>query len=109
MSDNYINGEYVLTTYKNDKEKYLKLHFPEENNVLEIFVENMGRANYGEHLMVKKGIVKYLWLGEQYWFDWEMYLIDTESLPKDDSLKEEHRFPTFYRGSFEIGRASCRE
>src|SRR5690625_6069005 len=51
----YINGEYVLTTYKNDKEKDLKLHFPEENNVLEIFVENMGRANYGEHLMDKKG------------------------------------------------------
>lgn len=97
----YINGEYVLTTYKNDQEKELNLNFPKENNVLEILVENMGRANYGEHLLDKKGIVKNIWLGEQYWFNWEMYLIDTEILPRDFSTKDK-RFPKFYRGHFEV-------
>jgi len=97
----YINGKYVMTTYKNDEEKDLKLNFTEENNVLEIFVENMGRANYGEHLSDKRGIVKNIWLGEQYWFDWEMYLIDLESLPEKYS-GEDNRFPKFFRGQFEV-------
>src|SRR5690625_3518112 len=98
----YINGEYVLTTYKNDEVKEFPLHFPKENNVLEIFVENMGRANYGEHLSDKRGIVKNLWLGEQYWFNWEMYSIDLEKLPEDYSITSDHRFPKFYRGTFEV-------
>lgn len=97
----YINGKYVATTYKNDQVKDLKLNFPKRDNILEIFVENMGRANYGEHLIDKKGIIKNIWLGEQYWFNWEMYLIDTETLPKDFTGKD-HRFPKFYRGYFEV-------
>lgn len=97
----YINGKYVMTTYKNDEEKELTLKFPEENNVLEIFVENMGRANYGEHLIDKKGIVKNIWLGEQYWFDWEMYSINTEILP-EIYQKTDDRFPKFFRGSFDV-------
>ena len=97
----YINGKYVMTTYKNDEEKDLKLNFPEGNNVLEIFVENMGRANYGEHLIDRKGIVKNIWLGKQYWFDWEMYSIDTETLPKVYQTADDNRFPKFYRGSFD--------
>lgn len=91
-----------MTTYKNDEEKNLKLNFPEKNNTLEIFVENMGRANYGEHLMDKKGIVKNIWLGEQYWFDWEMYSIDTESLPENYLSAGDNRFPKFLRGQFEV-------
>lgn len=98
----YINGKYVMTTYKNDEEKDLKLNFFEENNVLEIFVENMGRANYGEHLIDKKGIVKNIWLGKQYWFDWEMYSIDTETLPEVYQKTDDNRFPKFFRGSFDV-------
>ena len=98
----YINGKYVMTTYKNDEVKDLKLHFPETDNVLEIFVENMGRANYGEHLMDGKGIVKNIWLGEQYWFDWEMYSIDAETLPENYEGSNDNRFPKFFRGSFDV-------
>ncbi|HHU19885.1 MAG TPA: beta-galactosidase [Bacilli bacterium] len=97
----YINGKYVATTYKNDQEKDKTLNFPNEINILEILVENMGRANYGEHLEDKKGIVKNIWLGEQYWFNWEMYLIDAETLPKD-YIEKDNRFPKFYRGKFEV-------
>lgn len=98
----YINGKYIMTTYKNDQVKDLKLNFPDEDNVLEIFTENMGRANYGEHLMDKKGIVKNIWLGEQYRFDWEMYSIDTETLPENYQIKEDDRFPKFFRGHLEV-------
>lgn len=85
----------------NDQEKDKTLNFPNEINILEILVENMGRANYGEHLEDKKGIVKNIWLGEQYWFNWEMYLIDAETLPKD-YIEKDNRFPKFYRGKFEV-------
>ncbi|WP_067841230.1 glycoside hydrolase family 35 protein [Amphibacillus sediminis] len=97
----YINGEYVLTTYINDQNKELKLNFTEESNVLEILVENMGRANYGEHLSDKKGMVKNIWLGQQYWFNWEMYLINTDHLPKE-FVSKDSRFPKFYRGFIEV-------
>ncbi|WP_404451943.1 beta-galactosidase [Virgibacillus necropolis] len=99
----YINGSYVATTYKNDEKKELTLNFPEKNNLLEIFVENMGRANYGEHLTDKKGLVKNIWLGEQYFFNWEMYAIELERLPENyHHNNDETRFPKFYRGSFDV-------
>lgn len=99
----YINGSYVATTFKNDEKKELTLDFPETNNLLEIFVENMGRANYGEHLTDKKGLVKNIWLGEQYFFNWEMYAIELERLPENyHHNNDETRFPKFYRGSFDV-------
>lgn len=98
----YINGRHVVTTYKNDEVKELTLNFPDKNNTLEILVENMGRANYGEHLSDKKGLIKNIWLGEQYWFNWEMYAIELERLPENYSDGNEHRFPKFFRGSFDV-------
>ena len=62
----------------------------------------MGRANYGEHLMDEKGIVKNIWLGEQYWFDLEMYSIDAETLPEIYEGENDNRFPKFFRGSFDV-------
>src|SRR5690606_16112587 len=59
----YINGRYITTTYINDLNKELTLEFRDPVNTLEILVENMGRANYGEHLTDPKGLVKNLWLG----------------------------------------------
>ncbi|QGH33899.1 beta-galactosidase [Gracilibacillus salitolerans] len=97
----YINGVYVDTVYKNDKQMEKTLHFPHKENVLEIFVENMGRANYGEHLSDTKGLIKNLWLGNQYWFDWEMYAIELDSLPTDYTGNDT-RFPQFFRGNLKV-------
>src|SRR5690606_22771962 len=58
----YVNGRFVTTTYINDEDKTVVLDFPAKVNTLEIFVENMGRANYGEHLTDPKGLIKNLWL-----------------------------------------------
>ena len=49
-----------------------------------------------------KGIVKNIWLGEQYWFDWEMYSIDAETLPDIYEGSRDTRFPKFFRGSFDV-------
>ncbi|MBM7553877.1 hypothetical protein JOC33_002790 [Thalassobacillus pellis] len=97
----YINGKYETTIYKNDKKRQVLLKFPEVTNTLEILVENMGRANYGEHLADKKGLTSNLWLGEQYFFHWEMYAIELEVLPEEYQAKGGSRFPKFYRGTFD--------
>ncbi|KYG34794.1 glycoside hydrolase family 35 protein [Alkalihalobacillus trypoxylicola] len=97
----YINGRFEKTVYINDLDKEVSLNFPNENNVLELFVENMGRANYGEHLTDQKGLVHNIWLGEQYWFNWEMYSIELQHLPKN-YIGEDQRFPKFLKGSFHV-------
>ncbi|SDM57841.1 glycoside hydrolase family 35 protein [Sediminibacillus halophilus] len=97
----YINGSYVTTVYKNDEQRVIKLPFPKEINTLEILVENMGRANYGEHLADKKGLIHNIWLGEQYFFHWEMYAIELDSLPANYRSSGDSRYPKFFRGNFD--------
>lgn len=97
----YVNGRFAAKTYINDEDKTVVLDFPEKVNTLEIFVENMGRANYGEHLTDPKGLIKNLWLGEQYFFHWEMFKVEMDRLPADYQLNGNDRYPKFFRGSFD--------
>lgn len=97
----YVNGRFAAKTYINDEDKTVVLDFPEKVNTLEIFVENMGRANYGEHLTDPKGLIKNLWLGEQYFFHWEMFKVEMDRLPADYHLNGSDRYPKFFRGSFD--------
>ncbi len=98
----YINGEYVQTVYRNDEKKEITLSFPEEINTFEIFVENMGRVNYGKHLRDRKGIIENLWIDNQYMFHWEMFSIELDEVVLDFSRATTERFPQFYEGTFEL-------
>ncbi|WP_431801210.1 glycoside hydrolase family 35 protein [Halobacillus andaensis] len=97
----YINGKYETIIYKNDSERKVVLTFPSESNTLEILVENMGRANYGEHLSDRKGITHNIWLGEQYFFHWEMFAIELDILPDSYEGDGDARYPKFFRGTFD--------
>ncbi|MCJ1909930.1 glycoside hydrolase family 35 protein [Planococcus ruber] len=97
----YVNGRWAATTYINDENKTVVLDFPGKVNTLEIFVENMGRANYGEHLTDPKGLIQNIWLGEQYFFHWEMFKVEMDRLPLDYGLSGDERYPKFFRGSFD--------
>lgn len=97
----YINGKYETIIYKNDSERKVVLTFPYESNTLEILVENMGRANYGEHLSDRKGITHNIWLGEQYFFHWEMFAIELDILPDSYEGDGDARYPKFFRGTFD--------
>lgn len=97
----YVNGRWAATTYINDENKTVVLDFPEKVNTLEILVENMGRANYGEHLTDPKGLIQNIWLGEQYFFHWEMFKVEMDRLPADYGLSGDERYPKFFRGSFD--------
>ncbi|SDJ97222.1 glycoside hydrolase family 35 protein [Sediminibacillus albus] len=97
----YMNGKYISAIYKNDEVREITLHFQSESNTLEILVENMGRANYGEHLADRKGITHNIWLGGQYFFHWEMYAIELDRLPEDYQPNGDNRYPKFFRGTFD--------
>ncbi|WP_088104315.1 glycoside hydrolase family 35 protein [Halalkalibacter urbisdiaboli] len=97
----YVNGVRVKTIYINDEEKSVTVDFPEDRNTLEILVENMGRANYGKHLADKKGVTENLWIEGQYFFNWEMHLIELEQLPEDFSHSADERYPKFFQGEFD--------
>ncbi|MDQ0209096.1 glycoside hydrolase family 35 protein [Alkalicoccobacillus murimartini] len=97
----YVNGKLEKTIYINDQEKTVQINFPDDVNTLEILVENMGRANYGQHLTDKKGLIRNIWLGEQYWFHWTMNLIELNVLPSDYAGGKEERFPKFFQGTFD--------
>lgn len=104
----YLDGEYQGVIDRNNNQKIL-LNSSKEESVLEIFVENMGRINYGPLLKDPKGITVGVRLENQFLFNWEIYPIplkDISSLEfkKEENLLENH--PTFYRGKFraeEIG------
>ncbi|KEZ53392.1 glycoside hydrolase family 35 protein [Metabacillus indicus] len=94
----YINGKLERTIYRNDPEKTITLSFPNEENILEVFVENMGRVNYGKHLKDKKGITENLWIGNQYWFHWEVYPIEMDDADFAFIEGKDKRYPRFYKG-----------
>ncbi|KZZ84645.1 glycoside hydrolase family 35 protein [Bacillus sp. SJS] len=96
----YINGKHMRTIYRNDAEKMITLSFDQSVNVLEILVENMGRVNYGKHLKDRKGIIQNLWLGQQYWFDWEVIPIELNPEEMNWLPGTDTRYPKFYKGSF---------
>jgi beta-galactosidase len=98
----YINGKLERTVYRNDAEKVITLPFSEQENILEIFVENMGRVNYGKHLKDKKGIIDNLWIGNQYWFHWDVYPLELDEAVLQFIEGKDERFPRFYKGEITI-------
>ncbi|MGM9950148.1 MAG: beta-galactosidase family protein [Lysinibacillus sp.] len=94
----YLNGKLTNIIYRNDKEKTIQLMANQEENVLEIVVENMGRVNYGKHLKDSKGIISPLWINNQFVSDWEIYSIELDDMSLNGAGCTETRYPKFYRG-----------
>lgn len=89
-------------TGKRDDAVTLGLGFNETAELM-ILVENMGRVNYGGHILDGKGILRGVRIANQYLFGWEMYPISCEKI---DTLKftsipeEKQEYPAFFRGTF---------
>ncbi len=77
----FVNGKFVGIKERDrrDDEITLTLGFGESATV-DILVENMGRVNYGIHLLDKKGILGGVRLGQRYHFGWEMYPMTMDDL-----------------------------
>ena len=100
----FVNGKFVGIKERDRRDDpiTLSLGFGEKATV-EILVENMGRVNYGIHLLDPKGIVGGVRLGQRFHYGWEMYSLTMDDLTKL-SFSAECGFakPTFLRGNLHI-------
>ena len=81
----------------------------EETAELMILVENMGRVNYGGHILDGKGILRGVRIANQYLFGWDMYPISCEKIDTiafKEVTEEKQQYPTFFKGTFEVEEAN---
>jgi len=84
----------------------LAVTIPEGGARLDIFVENMGRVNYGSELYDRKGITHGVRLNGQFLFHWEVRSLELENLnglqfkTADSGLEGEQ--PAFYEATLSI-------
>ncbi len=100
----FVNGKLAGIQYRNDDAPAVKLAVPAEGLDLAVLVENMGRVNYGQNLLDRKGIDGAIRLGQTFLYHWEAL-----PLPLDDlsavSFGEMKPFdgrPQLLRGAFTV-------
>jgi beta-galactosidase len=109
----FINGEKKATYERWDMpsdEDKLKVLFPYgEKYSFDILCENMGRVNYGQKLIDRKGVegVRYNKIRKH--FGWQAYRLTMDDLSglKFTDVKGEVNEPTFLRGYLNIDGAPC--
>lgn len=106
----YLNGEFKgkfnrldVNYYKGGKDE-IKLSIPSFDGSLkiEVFVEALGRVNYGDKLYDKKGITG-IRIGAQRVYDYEIITLPLKDVSKVDYLEKlPDTYPAFLKGEFEI-------
>ena len=68
---------------------------------LTVLAENMGRANFGDKMMRKKGLPGRVLLGNKIHFSWEVYPLPMTDLSAlKFSSEASFKAPVFYKGTF---------
>lgn len=99
----FVDGKYLgVLGWASDQE--IRFAVPPQGCTVDVLVENMGRANYGNNMWEPKGITKGIRHGQQYLYGYDIHL-----LPMDDLTKLRYRSTpqkvegsAFYRGSFTV-------
>ncbi len=105
----FLDGRYIGKVDRRLGEQTINL--PETNNknpILEIFVEGMGRINFGQHLIDRKGITERVTLNGMTLFNWEVYLLPMDT-PYIQGLKKgvtTDRQGIFYKGNFTLDKTA---
>jgi beta-galactosidase len=103
----YVNGKKVAELNRFYKNFSCDIVIP-SGATLDIFVENMGRINYGAELIHNlKGIISPVIInGKEITGGWKMFKMPLEIPPtlKDISNKYTKDHPVFYRGTFTLNK-----
>ncbi|NMO94585.1 glycoside hydrolase family 35 protein [Paenibacillus lemnae] len=103
----FLDGVYQGCVERWDPQS-LPLNIPEGGGRLDLFVENMGRVNYGPRLKDPKGITEGVRLDNQFLYDWTITPLpfkDLSSIPWSEQASlaaARHDRPSMYRGGFEV-------
>lgn len=99
----FVDGKQIAILEREHPVEPITLTVPGEGLKLTILVENMGRANYGNHLADRKGITDCVMLGQQILYGWTIYplpLTDLSAIPFTSA--ETAATPGFFRGQFTV-------
>ncbi|MFA7228545.1 MAG: beta-galactosidase, partial [Melioribacteraceae bacterium] len=102
----FLNGKYVGKLDRREAEKTIDIPKSDvKDPVLEIFVEAMGRINFAQHLIDRKGITGRVTLNGMTLMNWEVYNLPFNS-EYIGSLKQSEISPDrrgfFFKGSFDL-------
>jgi len=106
----FLNGKYIGRLDRREAESSIEI--PKSNvqdPVLEIFVEGMGRINFAQYLIDRKGITERVTLNGMTLMNWEVYNLPLDakyiqSLKK--SVPSTDRKGNFFKGTFELNKTA---
>lgn len=106
----FVNGKLCGIQYRNDAQPNVKLSIPKEGLDLDILVENMGRSNYGYHMIDHKGITEGIRHGQAFLYQWDNYplpLNDLSVVAFNNGVAAFDGKPVFLRTELNIEGAPC--
>ena len=101
----YLDGKFLRSAHRNEKQVEIPVKVDDES-VLEIVVENLGRINYGPFTGRDfKGLPEGVFVSNSRCFDWENWSLpmdNLENLQFRDGMPEKLNTPSFYKGYFQV-------
>jgi hypothetical protein len=101
----FLDGEYIGKIDRRLGEQSIEIPASKnENPVLEILVEGMGRINFAEQLIDRKGITERVSLNGMTLFNWDVFLLPMDTGYINDLTRSDKstRPGMFFKGSFEL-------
>jgi beta-galactosidase len=102
----FVNNKRVGTLDRRLNQNTLSLDLPKGDVQLDIFVENMGRVNFGKYLLEnKKGITEKVMLNGVPVYDWLMYSLpfnNINSYRSNAKASKNEDGPVLKKGTFEL-------
>jgi beta-galactosidase GanA len=102
----YVDGKFIGTIDRTKKENTIVLPKTDvDNPTLEILVEGMGRINFGQQLIDRKGITERVTLGGVTLMNWEVFSLpmDTDYLSRLNFTESDtSTMPKFFRDTFTL-------
>ena len=100
----FVNGKLHGIQYRNDKQPLPRIPVPAEGVDIAVLVENMGRTNYGQNLIDRKGIDGAIRLGQSFVYHWEAIPLPLDNLDKVQygPMKDFDGRPQILRGTFHV-------
>ena len=103
----FLDKKFIGMVYRNDKAQCVSLPSIKGGASIDVLVEGMGRVNYGNKLMDRKGVDQ-IRLNYQTLFNWDIYTLPLNNLEKLDFSKTANSTPAFLKGGFKTSsKADC--
>ena len=106
----FLNGKYIGKLDRREGERTIDIPQSEvKDPVLEIFVEGMGRINFAQELIDRKGITDRVTLNGITLMNWEVYNLPFDSdyiQGIDKTIPSSERRGYIFKGEFELNRVA---